>query len=244
VGRAYSGTKERRKESPSTHIWLGSVWNRRGGRRQRPSVQTARQGDGATNPEFIGAYAEYALASVNVIARKPDSLSFDEGASAPVVAVTAWQMLFDYAKAMAGQTVLIQGAAGNVGAYAIQLARQAGLRVFATVSSGESSFVESLGVERAIDYETTRFEDAVPPVDKYRLKAIAEDNARNGIRAVIFLVDVTSERLEKITEPFDRRELRARAGTILTLDQARRAHEMLDAPHRSGKIVLHIADLI
>ncbi len=86
---------------------------------------------GATNPQFIGAYAEYALASAKMIAKKPASLSFDEAASTPVVAVTAWQMLFDYAKAQPGQSVLIHGAAGNVGAYAVQLAHQAGLRVFA-----------------------------------------------------------------------------------------------------------------
>ena len=81
---------------------------------------------GATNPQFIGAYAGYALASASMIAKMPVSLSFDEAASAPVVAVTAWQMLFDYAKAQPGQSVLIQGAGGNVGAYAVQLARQQG----------------------------------------------------------------------------------------------------------------------
>lgn len=223
---------------------------------------------GATNPEFIGAYAEYALASATMIARKPDSLGFDEAASAPVVAVTAWQMLFDYAKAMAGQSVLVQGAAGNVGAYAVQLARQAGLRVFATVSSDDISFVESLGVDTPIDYKTTRFEDAVPPVDivldlvggdtRKRSFAIIkpggilvsvvseplpEDNATNGVRAVFFLVNVTSERLEELTDRFNRHKLKARVGAVLPLDQVCMAHEMLVAPHRSGKIILHVADL-
>jgi NADPH:quinone reductase-like Zn-dependent oxidoreductase len=179
-------------------------------------VHRFKQGDkvcGATNPEFIGAYAEYALASATMIARKPDSLCFDEAASAPVVAVTAWQMRFDFAKAMAGQSVLVQGAGGNVGAYGVQLARQAGLRVFAAVSSDDVSFVESLGVETGIDYETTRFEDAVPPADivldlvggDTRKRSVAiikpggilvsvvseplhEDNATNGVRVVFFLV--------------------------------------------------------
>ena len=73
------------------------------------------------------------------MANKPRSLTFEEAASAPVVAVTAWQMHFDYATAWSGQSVLIHGAAGNVGAYAVQLARQAGLRVFATVSSDDVS---------------------------------------------------------------------------------------------------------
>ncbi len=92
----------------------------------RPGLTKFNTGDevfGLTNNQFVGAYAEYAIASETMVARKPTSLSFAEAASAPVVAVTAWQMLFDHAHARAGQTVLIHGAAGNVGAYAVQMAR-------------------------------------------------------------------------------------------------------------------------
>ena len=78
---------------------------------------------GATNEQFSGAYAEYALTSARMMAQKPKTLNFIEAASAPIVTVTAWQMLFDYAHLTAGQTVLIHGAAGNVGAYAVQLAK-------------------------------------------------------------------------------------------------------------------------
>jgi NADPH:quinone reductase-like Zn-dependent oxidoreductase len=120
---------------------------------------------GATNPEFIGAYAEYALASASMIAKKPESLSFEEAASAPVVAVTAWQMLFDYAKAQSGQSVLVHGAGGNVGPYAVQLARQAGLRVFATASSDDVAFVESLGTEKAVDYGFPEGSFRVNPIE-------------------------------------------------------------------------------
>lgn len=87
---------------------------------------------GATNEQFVGAYAEYALASAARMAPKPRMLDFIQSASAPIVAVTAWQMLFDYARAAADQTVLIHGAAGNVGAYAVELARLAGLHVIAS----------------------------------------------------------------------------------------------------------------
>src|ERR1700733_10269840 len=90
---------------------------------------------GATNKQFSGAYAEYAVPLAGMMARKPQALTFIEAASAPIVAVTAWQMLFDYAQVTAGQTVLIHGAAGNVGGYAVQLARHAGLHVAATVAS-------------------------------------------------------------------------------------------------------------
>jgi NADPH:quinone reductase-like Zn-dependent oxidoreductase len=224
---------------------------------------------GGTNPQFVGAYAEYALASAKMIARMPASLSFVEAASVPVVAVTAWQMLFDYAKAQAGQSVLIHGGAGNVGAYAVQLARRAGLHVFATAGSGDVGFVRGLGAETVIDYRTARFEDVVPPVDivldlvagETRKRSFgvikpggilvsavsdvgAEEGAPSTIRTVFFLVEVTTARLEDLTSLFDRGELRARVGSVLPLEQVRRAHEMLGgAPHAGGKIVLKIADL-
>ena len=100
-----------------------------------PWISGFKVGDevyGMTNERFIGAYAEYALASATMLAPKPKHLSFIEAASVPVVAVTAWQMLFEYAHAVAGQTVLILGGAGNVGAYAVQLAKHARIHVVAT----------------------------------------------------------------------------------------------------------------
>jgi NADPH:quinone reductase-like Zn-dependent oxidoreductase len=96
---------------------------------------------GLTNKQFCGAYAEYAVASAQMVATKPRLLSFAEAASVPVVAVTAYQMLFDHARMRAGQAVLIHGAAGNVGAYAVQLAKQAELQVFATAGPGDLDYV-------------------------------------------------------------------------------------------------------
>src|SRR5262245_4050668 len=84
---------------------------------------------GVTNPQFVGAHAEYALASADMVAPKPRRLNHIEAASVPVVAVTAWQMLFEYGHVQKHQTVLILGAAGNVGAYAVQLAAGAGMNV-------------------------------------------------------------------------------------------------------------------
>jgi NADPH:quinone reductase-like Zn-dependent oxidoreductase len=100
-------------------------------------VTELKDGDqvyGLTNPQFCGANAEYAIAIATTIARKPLNITDLEAASVPVVAVTAWQMLFDYAHAQPGQTVMILGAAGNVGAYAVQLAARAALHVTAVVT--------------------------------------------------------------------------------------------------------------
>src|SRR5579862_4497120 len=120
---------------------------------------------GLTNGHFTGGYAEYALASASSMARKPRSLTFIQAASAPVVAVTAMQMLFDYGHAVAGQKVLIHGSAGNVGAYAVQMARNAGLEVYATASLKDLGYVRGLGAATVIDYRQTRFENVTPAVD-------------------------------------------------------------------------------
>ena len=222
---------------------------------------------GVTNEKFIGAYAEYACASAKMIGRKPKSLNFLEAASAPVVAVTAWQMLFEYARVSSGQVVLIHGAAGNVGAYAVQLAENAGIRAIATASERDANYVRQLGADEVIDYRKVRFENAVPPVDAVidtvggevrerslrvlkpqgKLISIASpipDEVKRGYgdRAVFFLVDVSTERLKVLQDLFDKGNLHTDVGTVLPLEEARKAHEMLaGAPHERGKIVLQIA---
>src|SRR4051812_22309104 len=95
---------------------------------------------GVTNSQFVGAYAEYAVASAAMVSRKPSSLTHAEAASVPVVAVTARQALFEHAQLSSGQTVLIHGAAGNVGGYAVQFARRAGLQIFATAAKEDFPF--------------------------------------------------------------------------------------------------------
>ncbi len=222
---------------------------------------------GATNEQFSGAYAEYALPSARRMAPKPKTLSFIEAASAPIVTVTAWQMLFEYANVTPGQHVLIHGAAGNVGAYAVQLAKQAGLHVVATAGSADLDYVRGLGAETVVDHRTERFEDTVAGMDavldtvggetqQRSLQVLKpggvlvsvvspvpeEAQTRYGVRAAYFYVDVTTARLNTITALFDNATLVTDVGTVLPLENARVAHEMLaGAPHKRGKIVLRIA---
>ena len=215
---------------------------------------------GVTNKQFCGAYAEYAVASAQMVAANPSSLSLVDAASVPVVAVTAYQMLFDHAQMKAGQAVLIHGAAGNVGAYAVQLAKQAELRVFATAGPADLDYVRGLGAEMVVNYKTTNFEDAVPPVDAVLDTVGGETQHRSfralkpngilvsvispppqlpGFRSAFFLADVTATRLDTLARMLDSRKLTTEVGTVLPLEEARRAHEMLaGAPHRRGKIVL------
>jgi NADPH:quinone reductase-like Zn-dependent oxidoreductase len=223
---------------------------------------------GVTNPSFTGGYAEYALASKDSIAAKPSSLSFVEAASAPVVAVTAWQMLFGRARIERGQSVLVQGAAGNVGAYAVALAHWAGARVIAVADACDASYLRGLGAEKTIDYHTQRFEDEVANVDAVIDTVGGETQARSfavlrrggvivssvsqpspelaeryGIRGDYFIVAVKRPQLERIAQLFEEGVLKADIGVVLPLSDARRAHEMLadKVAHPRGKIVLDVS---
>jgi NADPH:quinone reductase-like Zn-dependent oxidoreductase len=222
---------------------------------------------GVANEAFTSGYAEFAAAPAAMLARKPAKLNFVEAASAPVVAVTAWQMLFDFGHALRGQRVLIHGGGGSVGAHAVQLARDAGLKIIATASADDVAYVRGLGAETVIDFRAARFEESLQPVDividtqggevrerslrvlkeQGRLVSVAspipDDIARRlGERAIFFMVEVTTARLEKISALFDSGKLVARVGSVLPLSEARAAHDMLaGAPHLPGKIVLQVS---
>jgi NADPH:quinone reductase-like Zn-dependent oxidoreductase len=181
--------------------------------------------------------------------------------------VTAWQALFDQAQLKAGQTVVIHGAAGNVGAYAVQLARRAGVRTIATAATNDIPFVHDLGAERAIDYRTQRFEEEVRDADAVidlvggetqkrsfqilrrggkLISAVSRPDQHlaqsHGVGAAFFLVNVTSQQLAEITGLVDGGQLRTRVGTVLPLADAREAHFMLERvpPQPKGKIVLTV----
>lgn len=233
-----------------------------------PGVTEFRVGEevyGVTNRQFCGANAEYALASAAMVAKKPRQLNHVEAASVPVVAVTAWQMLFEYAEIAAGQSVLIFGAGGNVGGYAVQLATSADLDVVAVAGAKDIDRVRNLGAKTVLNYQTDSFEKTIPQVDaaldlvggKALEQALGKVKSggvlvsvvstgplpqRPGVRSVFFYADVTTARLDLLTERFDEGKLATHVGSVLPLEDARTAHRMLaGAPHKSGKIVLEMA---
>jgi NADPH:quinone reductase-like Zn-dependent oxidoreductase len=114
-----------------------------------------------------GAQAEYTIALPNELVPKPSTLDHVQAAAVPLSALTAWQALFDHAHLTAGQTVLIHGAAGGVGVFAVQLAHWAGAQVITTSSARNRDLLRELGVgdNEIIDYTTTRFEEVVHGVD-------------------------------------------------------------------------------
>jgi NADPH:quinone reductase-like Zn-dependent oxidoreductase len=160
---------------------------------------------------------------------------------------------------------VIHGAAGSVGAYAVQLARQAGLHVIATASADDAALVHELGADTVIDYRTELFEDSVRGADAVidlvggdiqkcsfqvlrrggkLISAVSEPDQvlarRHGVEAAFFLVKVTTEDLAEIARLIDDGKLRSEVGAVLSLADARQAHLMLEGlkPRPKGKIVL------
>ena len=138
-----------------------------------------------------GAAAEYVIAPAGILAKAPKSVPLPDAAALPVVGLTAWQALFDHGKLEAGQRVLVNGAGGAVGGYAVQLARRAGAHVIATASPRSGEAVKSAGADEVIDHTTTRVTEAVTepvdvvlnlaPVDPAELAALVTLVRRGGV---------------------------------------------------------------
>ena len=218
---------------------------------------------GVVNSQFTGGYAQYAAAKAAMIAPKPSTLNFIEAASMPVVAVTAWQMLFDYAKIQPEQRVLILGASGSVGSLAVQLAHQHQAYTIAVASPDDAERLMHLGAHIVLDLHdqaaTVSAVDAV--IDAaggeqqrrgiallkrggYIVSSVSAPDLQllkeRGAHGTFFLVNTTTHDLQQIAELIDRGALIARVGTVLSLSEAQIAHQMLDGtkPYARGKIVL------
>ena len=223
---------------------------------------------GATNDQFVGGYAEYALVEGGKVAPKPAALDYVTAAGLPVVAVTACQMLFEYARIEPGQAILVRGAAGSVGACATQMAKEAGASVYGTARAGDLERVRALGAEPVVEGDRVGAQLAFRSLDAVidtiggdALESTCEALRPNGIivsvvrapdeaylrskdvRAAYFIVNVTRERLDRISAMIERGTLNLLVGEVLDLAEASIAHRMLDgAPHKPGKIVLKVAD--
>jgi NADPH:quinone reductase-like Zn-dependent oxidoreductase len=234
-----------------------------------PHVTCLKPGDevfGVVNSRFTNGYAEYAVAVAEMVARKPARASFVEAASMPVVAVTAWQMLFDHAQIKPGHRVLVLGADGNVGGYAVQLAHHHGANVIGVINSDEGARVKALGADPIIDLRHTPLMylekvdvviDALGGINQHAALSVLKPDglmvsavsapdegllATYKVRGYSFLVNTTTAYLNQIASRFDAGRLVANVGEVLPLDQARAAHEMLAGgrPRKRGRIVLAV----
>jgi NADPH:quinone reductase-like Zn-dependent oxidoreductase len=213
-----------------------------------------------------GSAAEFIAIRAADLAPKPHSLNFDQAAAVPLAGLTAWQALFDHAQIEKGERVLIHGAAGGVGTYAVQLANWKGAEVIATASAKDHNFLGELGASKVIDYTHERFEEKVQDVDvvldtiggetEQRSWGVlrrggiligivgpvaAEKPASLGVRGAFFIVEPNRTQLIEMGHLIDKGTLRVVVRTVLPLARAREAFEQGLAGHGRGKIVLQVA---
>jgi len=233
-----------------------------------PAVLRLKVGDEVySRPDIArdGSYAEYIVVKESEVARKPQSVDYVHAAAVPLAALTAWQALFDGAKLTAGQTVLIHGAAGGVGSFAVQLAKIKGARVIGTASKKNHEYLRSLGADETIDYNTTKFEDVVHNVDvvldtitgetadrsypvikkggvyvSILMPPSQEKATAHGVRAVHTFVQASAEQLGEIAKLVDTGKLKITIEKVFPLAEARAAQELSAQGHTRGKIVLRV----
>lgn len=210
-----------------------------------------------------GSAAEYVVMPAADVAAAPRSIDAVTAAAVPLSSLTAWQALFDHGQLVAGQRVLIHGAAGGVGAFAVQLAKWRGAHVIATASAKNVAAVRALGADEVIDYTAAAFESQVRDLDLVfdtvggdtlarsygvlhkggRLVSVAQppDQAKavqHGVAAVFFIVRPSRAQLQQIAELIDGGHVRVQIEGTYPLAEGRSAFERVAAGHLRGKVVL------
>ncbi|UOB14986.1 NADP-dependent oxidoreductase [Streptomyces sp. HP-A2021] len=217
-------------------------------------------------PYGHGSHAEYVIAPVRALARKPAGIDHVQAGALPLVSLTAWQALVEHADLKSGQRVLIHAAAGGVGHVAVQIAKARGAYVIGTASAGKHEFLRGIGVDETVDYREADFAEAVKDADVV-LDTIGGDTAlrslrvlrpggvvvsilpggsddfyeeaeRLGVRAVRMLVDADRAGMETVAELAETGRLRATIAGTFPLSAAAQAHASGDTGRTTGKLVL------
>ncbi|MCF0056104.1 NADP-dependent oxidoreductase [Dyadobacter sp. CY356] len=131
-------------------------------------VQDFKVGDevyGVPNFPGDGSYAEYCVGKANGFVLKPETISFNEAAAVPLASLTAWTGIFEFGKLQSGQRVLIHGATGGVGSFAVQFAKAKGAYVIGVASARNLDYLKQLGADEVIDYRTQKFEEMLHDID-------------------------------------------------------------------------------
>lgn len=240
------------------------------------AVTEFRPGDevfGYFRKDFVrdGTYAELTTIRDAHLARKPASLSFEEAGAAPLAALTAWQLIDEVLRVVDGQLVLIHGASGGVGSFAVQLAKRAGATVIAVASARNHEYLRSLGADECIDYAAEDFVDVIARrhlagpdavVDlvggetltrsaqvvrpRGKIASIIQPPPRGGLfaeheiqtRYVFARPDASGLRL--LARAFDAGDLKVELADVFALEEAPRAHDLIELGHTRGKLVLRV----
>jgi NADPH:quinone reductase-like Zn-dependent oxidoreductase len=210
-----------------------------------------------------GAYAEFAVAKAADVIAKPEGLSLEMAATVPVGALTAWKALED-AGVKSGQTVLIQGAAGGVGLFAVQFAKLKGAKVIGTASADNQAFVKGLGADQAVDYRKGAAESGVKDVDAVidaaggealekayalvkkggTLVSVAGQVSEEKAKALGIVAKGSgrgsTELLKGIADLLAKKSVRGEVGQIFPLAKAGAAQDLIQTGHGRGRILLKV----
>jgi NADPH:quinone reductase-like Zn-dependent oxidoreductase len=240
-----------------------------------PAVTEWREGDAVFGlvrfPQLNNGgrgYAEYTTAPASHLARKPAGIDHVQAAGVPMAGLTAYQYLFDHVQLGRDKTVLVNGAAGGVGHFLVQLAKTKDAHVIGVASGRHETFLRELGVDRFIDYTTTTVEDVVRDVDHlidtvggphgHRFLPVVK---RGGTISPVFYGEYHRERAAELGITFksgqvhsdgpqmaelarliDAGRLRVGIDSVFTLVDAPKAHERAEKGHIQGKVVLRVID--
>lgn len=218
-----------------------------------------------TDPWRNGAYAEYVTVRASDVSPAPVSIPLEHAAGIPLAGQTAWAGLFEQGLLQKGQSVLIHGGSGGVGTFAVQLAKFVGAHVTATTSAANIDLVKSLGADRVIDYKTQDFSKLVQGVDLV-FDTIGGDTQKkswgvirkggilvstvgadekaakeHGVTAKSYMVDSSGGRLQAMTALVDAGRLRVIIDKTFPLTDVKGAHELSEAGHATGKIIIKVA---
>jgi NADPH:quinone reductase-like Zn-dependent oxidoreductase len=211
-----------------------------------------------------GALAEYCLTLPSSIAPKPQHSDHAAAASVPIGALTAWQGLFDRANLQAGEHVFVQGAAGGVGLFVVQLAKASGAHVTATAAARNFDFVKTLGADDLIDYHADYFEKNLGRFDIVfdvlggdvlrkswpmlkpggRMVTTAETQADERVKEAFFIVAPDRLQLAKIAAMLEAGRLRTEVDSVVPFEQAPEVYAgTFHGKRGRGKIVVDVARL-
>lgn len=218
-------------------------------------------------PGIGNSYAEYVVSPESQLALKPDNISYEEAAGATQSPLTAWQALVDTGHVKQGDKVLIHGAAGGVGSFAVQIAKKLGAHVIATASAGDKEFVMGLGADECIDYKNQKFEELVSDVD-FVLDSIGDDTFVRSLEVlkpegmIVLLPTSKKEAADKVAKEkgvknyhhmlmhssgkdmkgiakmLEEGSMKSNVSKTYPLDKIREAHEEMVSGHHRGKIVV------
>lgn len=218
-------------------------------------------------PQEAATYAEYVTAPADELLLKPPTITHDEAAAIPLVAETAWQALVHAANVQPGERVLIHAGAGGVGHVAIQIAKARGAHVITTASAIKHDFLSKLGADELIDYNESDFvallagsldvvldtvgagtaEKSLPTLKpggrlvtivEYRDEALPALAANSDVEYQGVLVKPSSEDLFEVVKLIAEHRFKIELAAILSIEQADKAHELIETHRTTGKIVL------